>query len=166
MDFNKLRTLRSIVRRLRSPLCSTVFFLAFVSNLGVSQQSDEEEQRLRQLFLKSRQTMEIVPSPTPSPKPTPSPATSPVRHPFRSASPEPTSSRPAQPVTSERGEETRSTPGPATRPKPTPAQAGSAPLVANVATPTPVPKHKHRWFLFGKRDSDEDDSIVVQKSGA
>jgi hypothetical protein len=152
------------VRRLRFPLCSTVFVLAFVSNLGISQQSDEEEQRLRQLFLKSRQTMEIVPSPTPSPNPTPSPATSPVRHPFRSASPEPTTSRPPEPETNVKGEETR--PTPATRPEPTPAQVASTPMVENVATPTPVPKRKHRWFLFGKRDNDEDNSIVVQKSGA
>jgi len=164
LEFNKLRTVRSIVRRLRFPLCSTVFVLAFVSNLGISQQSDEEEQRLRQLFLKSRQTMEIVPSPTPSPNPTPSPATSPVRHPFRSASPKPTTSGPPQPVTNVKGEETR--PTPATRPEPTPAQVASTPLVENVATPTPVPKRKHHWFLFGKRDNDEDNSIVVQKSGA
>jgi hypothetical protein len=163
LEFNKLRTLRSIVRRLKFPLCSTLFVLAFVSNLGVSQQSDDEEQRLRKLFLKSRQTMEIVPSPTPSPKPTPSPATSPVRHPSRSASPAPT--RSAETVTNEKSEEKSPTPSLPAHPEPTAPQVISTPLVQNVATPTPTPRRKHHWFLFGKRD-DNDNSIVVQKSGA
>ena len=138
-----------------------LFLLALGSNRGITQQTDEDK-RLRELFLKSRQKMEIVASPTPSPKPTPSPASSPLRHPSRSPSPEPTVSKSAppspavRPSATEADEASESTPSP--QPEATKAQNESTPV------PTPTPKKKRHWFFFGKRD--DDDSIVVQKSGA
>ena len=146
------------------PLLLLLFFLALGSNHGVTQQTDEEK-RLRELFLKSRQKMEIVASPTPSPKPTPSPAASPLRQSFRSAAPEATASKAAPPSPTPRPsatqaeEEPKSTP--TAQPEPTRAQTESAPPT-EPAVPAPTAKKKRHWFFFGK----DDDSIVVQKSGA
>jgi hypothetical protein len=149
------------------------FFLTLTSNPVVSQQTDDE-QHLRELFLKSRQKMELVASPTPSPRSTPTPASSPRRHPFVPATPEPTSA--AQPQSVPRAtasesdeEENQSTPTPAPPPRPSPtrAQVQSTPPAErepSTPIPTPTPKRRHHWFLFGGHD--DDDSIVVQKSGA
>jgi hypothetical protein len=148
------------------PLLSVLFLLALGLNHGITQQTDEDR-RLRELFLKSRQKMEIVASPTPSPKPTPSPASSPLRHPSRSPSPEPTVSKgappspAARPSATEADEAPESTPSP--QPEATKAQSESTPLIEK-EVPTPTPKKKRHWFFFGKHD--DDDSIVVQKSGA
>jgi hypothetical protein len=148
------------------PLLSVLFLLALGSNRGITQQTDEDK-RLRDLFLKSRQKMEIVASPTPSPKPTPSPASSPLRHPSRSPSPEPTVSKSAppspaaRPSATEPDETSESTPSP--QPEATKAQSESPPPIEK-EVPTPTPKKKRHWFFFGKHD--DDDSIVVQKSGA
>ncbi len=148
------------------PLLSMILLLALGAHHGITQQT-EEEKRLRELFLKSRQKMEIVVSPTPSPKPTPSAAPSPLKQPLRSASPEPTPSRAVQaspiarPSTAQAEEETR--PALAPQPESTMAQNISTPPIER-ETPTPTPKKKRRWFFFGKQDDDE--SIVVQKSGA
>jgi N-acetylmuramoyl-L-alanine amidase len=146
------------------PLLSVLFFLAIPSNHGVTQQT-EDEKRLRDLFLKSRQKMEIVASPTPSPKPTPSPAASPLRQSFRSATPEPTASKvPPIPVPRPSGTQAEEEPkvNPTAQPEATRSQAESTPPT-EPATPAPTAKKKRRWFFFGKQD---DDSIVVQKSGA
>jgi hypothetical protein len=146
------------------PLLLLLFFLALGSNHGVTQQTDEEK-RLRELFLKSRQKMEIVASPTPSPKPTPSPAASPLRQSFRSAAPEATAYKAAPPSPTPRSsatqaeEEPKSTP--TAQPESTRAQTESTPPT-EPAVPAPTAKKKRRWFFFGK----DDDSIVVQKSGA
>ena len=143
-----------------------LFLLALGLNHGITQQTDEDK-RLRELFLKSRQKMEIVASPTPSPKPTPSPASSPLRHPSRSPSPEPTVSKcappspAARPSATEADEASESTPSP--QPEATKAQSESTPPIEK-EVPTPTPKKKRHWFFFGKHD--DDDSIVVQKSGA
>ncbi|HXL26846.1 MAG TPA: hypothetical protein VN952_09185, partial [Chthoniobacterales bacterium] len=59
-------------------------------------EDSEQEKRLRELFLESRQQMEIVPSPTPTPKETPVPATPPHKR-FRPAEPEEQSKAPATP---------------------------------------------------------------------
>jgi hypothetical protein len=135
--------------------------LALSSNQGITQQTDEEK-RLRELFLKSRQKMEIVASPTPSPKATPSPAPSPLRQPVHAGSSEVAASKSAQPSGSQPEEEsTPETPSP--QPEPTRAQAESTPPVER-ELPAPTAKKKRHWFFFGKRD--DDDSIVVQKSGA
>jgi hypothetical protein len=149
------------------PLLSVLVLLALFSNHGVTQQTDEEK-RLRELFLRSRQKMEIIASPTPSPKPTPSPAPSPLRQPFHSSSPEAPASKSAQPSPAARPSESQaeveSTPQTASpQPESTTAQAASTPSVER-ELPAPTAKKKRHWFFFGKRD--DDDSIVVQKSGA
>ena len=167
MEFYYLRTISSRVRRLKIPLFAALFFTTLTSKHGISQQADDE-QHLRDLFLKSRQQMEIIPSP--SPKPTPTPAASPLRHPFRSASPEPavrrqSQSTPTATASETDNEEEKSTPATQPSQAPTRPQVKTTPLVGLAqSTPTPTPKRKHHWFFFGGRD--DDDSIVVQKSGA
>jgi hypothetical protein len=154
------------VRRVKIPLLSVLLLSALSSNHGITQQTDEEK-RLRELFLKNRQKMEIVGSPTPFPKQTPSPAPSPLRQPLHSTSPEAAASRSPQPSPTARPsatpaeEESRPTPSP--QPEPTRAQTESTPPIER-ESPAPTPKKKRHWFFFGKRD--DDDSIVVQKSGA
>jgi hypothetical protein len=136
-----------------------LFLFALGSNQGITQQSDEEK-RLRELFLKSRQQMEIVPSPTLTPKPTPSPAPSPLKQPYSAGTPEPTARKSTQPGPG-------ATPTPAEEEEtPKPASPSPSQTVQNEtpSTPLPTPKKKRRWFFFGKRDDVE--SIVVQKSGA
>jgi hypothetical protein len=166
LEFNNLRTISSRVRRLKIPLLSVLLLLALSSNHGITQQTDEEK-RLRDLFLKSRQKMEIVASPTPSPKPTPSPAASPLKQPSHSNSPQATASKSAQPSPTARpsttptDEESKPTPSP--QPEPTRAQASSTPPLER-EVPAPTAKKKRHWFFFGKQD--DEDSIVVQKSGA
>jgi len=174
LEFYNLRTTGSRVRRLKVPLFAAFFFLTLTSRLGVSQQTDDDQEHLRELFMKSRQKMEIVASPTPSPKPTPTPASSPLRHPVHTATPEPTATRPTQsgssaPSSVSGDEEGESTPTPAPPPRqaPTRGPVVSTPVVERESAtpiPTPTPKHKHHWFFFGGHD--DDDSIVVQKSGA
>jgi hypothetical protein len=166
LEFYNLRAIRSRAYRLKIPLLSVLFLLALGANQGVTQQTDEEK-RLRELFLKSRQKMEIVASPTPSPKPTPSPAASPLRQSLHSTSPEPAASRSASPSPSARPSATQaqveSRPTPSPEPESTRAQIASTPAIEREA-PAPTAKKKRGWFFFGKRD--DDDSIVVQKSGA
>ena len=169
MEFYYLRTISSRVRRLKIPLFAALFFTTLTSKHGISQQADDEH-HLRDLFLKSRQQMEIIPSP--SPKPTPTPVASPPRHPFRSASPEPaarrqTQSTPTATASETDNEEEASTPAAQPSQAPTRPQVSATPLIGreqSTPIPTPPPKRKHRWFFFGGRD--DDDSIVVQKSGA
>jgi len=117
--------------------------------------------------------MEIVPSPTPVPKETPVPPTPPHK-PFRPAEAgraleKPPLLRPTlhghAPTASVEIAETPSpaTPSPTSTPEPDvtkPPAAQETPIIASA--PTPKPKKRHGWFLFGKRDDDE---IVVQKSG-
>jgi hypothetical protein len=166
LEYYNLRTISFRVRRLKIPLLSVLLLLALSSNHGITQQTDEEK-RLRDLFLKSRQKMEIVASPTPSPKPTPSPVASPLKQPLRSNSPEATASKSAQPSPIARpsatpaDEESRPTPSPQS--EPTRAQTTSTPPIER-EVPAPTAKKKRHWFFFGKQD--DEDSIVVQKSGA
>jgi N-acetylmuramoyl-L-alanine amidase len=137
----------------------------------------EAEKRLRELFLKSRQQMEIVPSPTPTPKETPIPAT-PTHKRFHPAEPDELPKTPANPPHTPRPRSTTpvgaapvevpETPNPIT-PSPTSTpetEATKSPTPEEtrpvVSAPSPTPKKRHGWFLFGKRDDDE---IVVQKSG-
>lgn len=130
---------------------------------GIGQQSDEEK-RLRQLFLKSRQQMEIVPSPTLAPKPTPSPAPSPLKQLYPAGTPEATARKSPSPVatisrpTAEQEEESASS----QRAEPGKNETPSTAIEKEI--PSPTPKKKRHWFFFGKSDNDE--SIVVQKSGA
>jgi hypothetical protein len=165
LEFCKLGTVSSQVRKLKAPILSLLFLLALGSIQGVSQQSDED-QRLRERFLKSRQQMEIVPSPTLTPKPTPSPAPSPLKRAYLAATPgasvrkaigvpSPTASQTAA------EEEPDRTSTPPAEPKK--IETPSTPEIEK-EIPSPTPKKKHHWFFFGK--SDEDDSIVIQKSGA
>ncbi|HZC58477.1 MAG TPA: hypothetical protein VE154_00700, partial [Chthoniobacterales bacterium] len=106
MEFYYLRTIISRVRRLKIPLFVALFFTTLTSKHGISQQTDDDAQHLRELFLKSRQQLEIVPSPSPSPRPTPTPAASPLRHPYRSPSPEPAARRQNQSTPSATASET------------------------------------------------------------
>jgi N-acetylmuramoyl-L-alanine amidase len=128
---------------------------------------------LKQLFLKSRQEMQIVPSPTPAPKATPLPAT-PARKAFRSRNSE--SATPAnrsEEESAERSERAAETPkpSPVQTPPPTPNEQVEEPPVQPVRTPQeeswvePTPKKKrHGWFFFHFHS--DDDEIVVQKSGS
>jgi N-acetylmuramoyl-L-alanine amidase-like protein len=166
LEFNKLRTISSHVRRLKIPLLSLLLLLVLGSNYGVTQQTDEEK-RLQELFLKSRQKMEIVASPTPSPKPTPSSAPSPLRQTSISPTPATTVSRSTQPSPTAKPsathaeEESGPTPSPQSESGRTPTESMPP---AESETPAPAVKKKRHWFFFGKRD--DNDSIVVQKSGA
>jgi N-acetylmuramoyl-L-alanine amidase len=166
LELKNLRAISSRVRRLKIPLLSVLLLLGLVPDPGNTQQTDEEK-RLRELFLKSRQKMEIVASPTPSPKPTPSPASSPLRQPYLSPTPATTASKSGQlspvpkPSTAEAEKESSPTPSPQTESARTPSES-TPPLVSE--TPRPSVKKKRHWFFFGGRD--DDDSIVVQKSGA
>ncbi|MBV8141637.1 MAG: N-acetylmuramoyl-L-alanine amidase [Verrucomicrobia bacterium] len=163
MEFYNFRTISSHRRSLKLLFLTVLFFLALGPNHGATQQTDEEK-RLRELFLKSRQKMEIVQSPTPSPKPTPSPAPSPLR-PFHYASPETASPKSAPPSPTVRPSPTQAeevpSPTPSPQPKSVASQAAATPPTQR-ESPSPTVRKK-RWFFFGKRD---DDSIVVQKSGA
>jgi hypothetical protein len=142
-------------------------------------QSSDDEQRLRQLFLKSRQEMQIVPSPTPTPKATPVPAT-PVRKSFHNRSSE--SETPAHrseeesrdssersPTTERPAATPAATPLRTPVPEPTekvetaPSRPETTPQEETWAEPTPKKKH-HGWFFFHFRS--DDDEIVIQKSGS
>jgi hypothetical protein len=165
LEFANLRTISSRAPRMKISLLSVFILLALSSNHGVTQQTDEEK-RLREIFLKNRQKMEIVASPTPSAKPTPSAAPSPLRQAHANA-PEATASRSLQPSPSARPSasksEEESSPTSSPRPETVRAQAESTTSAQN-ASATPTAKKKRHWFFFGKQD--DDDSIVVQKSGA
>ncbi len=176
MEFYHFRRTNSFTRKLKIPLLSVLFFLVLGPHHGATQQTDEEK-RLRDLFLKSRQKMEIVPSPTPSAKPTPSAAPSPLKQSSRSPSPEPVPSRaapapsratlpspiPRPSAVQEDEDEEEAQPTASPQPQPTKSQAESTPPPQREVS-SPTPKKKRHWFLFGKQD--DDDSIVVQKSGA
>jgi N-acetylmuramoyl-L-alanine amidase len=166
LEFYNLRTISSRARSLKVLFLTVLFFWALGPNHGATQQTDEEK-RLRELFLKSRQKMEIVPSPTPSPKSTPSPAPTPLRQPFHSASPEAAPPKSAQPSPTTRPSSTPAEKVPSPTPSPLPESAANqtestSPIQRESSAP--IVKKKKHWFLFGKRDND--DSIVVQKSGA
>jgi hypothetical protein len=161
LEFCNPGTIRSQVRALKLLLLSVLFLLALGSNQGVTQQSDEDK-RLRELFLKSRQQMEIVPSPTITPKPTPSPAPSPLKQPNLAGTPAATAGKSVQPSPSASRTEAEQPEESPQHAKPVKSETPSTPAIEK-ATPSPTPKKKHRWLFFGKSD---DESIVVQKSGA
>jgi hypothetical protein len=152
-----------IPTKLKITLLSFLIFLAFGSASG---QQTDEEQRLRDLFLKSRQKMEVVPSPTPTARPTPVPAVSPGRQ-SPPPTPEPAStktpiSRPTpslRPTSTPLKEPSKEIATP--DPTPTPAETESV----SESTPTATPKKKHGWLFFGNGD-ENNHSIVVQKSGS
>jgi hypothetical protein len=160
------------VRKLKTPISILVLFFALAATVGNGEQSDEEKQ-LRELFLKSRQQMEIVPSPTPSPtpRPTPSPALSPGKQPSipprqepkRTVTPAPqfpAHAFPSQPL-KEQGE-TKLTPAQEETITPQTASPENSPNPSE-ESPSSTPKRKKHWFFFGKPD---DETIVVQKSGS
>jgi hypothetical protein len=148
---------------------SVPLLLLYFSVISFAPGEDPDEQkRLKELFLKSRQQMEIVPSPTPTPKPTPVPATPPHKQ-FRYRRPDDHSQSSATPAFSPRPHsptpsEISVTPSPTATPEPetvhSPVPEETPPMVS---APAPTPKKRHGWFFFGKRD--DDDEIVVQKSG-
>ncbi|MBV9488909.1 MAG: N-acetylmuramoyl-L-alanine amidase [Verrucomicrobia bacterium] len=156
-------------------------------------ESNDEQRRLRELFLKSRQQMQVVPSPTPTAKPTPAPATAPGRKRFRTPpdSATPKSSPSATPTLEDEEEEAMSeaTPEATATPTATPIPSPSAPsspspsapasppaTAAATATATPTPKTRRRWFFFGPRETPSpskpgeqnnrnNQPIIVEKSG-
>jgi hypothetical protein len=168
LEFCNLGTVSSQVRRLKVPLLSVLLLLGLGSIQGIGQQSDEEK-RLRELYLKSRQRMEIVPSPTLTPKPTPSPAPSPLKQTNVAATPEATARKSIQSSPSasasrtpaEEEDESDQTSPESVEPA---KNATPSTTATERETPSPTPKKKRHWFFFGK--SDQDESIVVQKSGA
>jgi hypothetical protein len=152
--------------KLKILLLSFSLLLVLGSTTGNGQQTDDE-QRLRELFLKSRQKMEVVPSPTPTPRPTPAPAESPSKQsvatppePAASKTPFPHPTPPTRPSATPLQRET-----PATTATPVPSSTPDEQQSVAEETPSSTPKKKKGWFFFGKRD-DDGDSIVVQKSGA
>jgi hypothetical protein len=162
VDFNP-RKVFSGLRTLKIPLVVLTIWLSLGSTRAVSQQSDEEK-RLRELFLKSRQQMEIVPTPTPTPKPTPDPAPSPLKQSFAPPSPETTPRKSAQPSPTSKEAE-REEPEQSAAPSATATQSQTASTPPpRLETPSATPKKKHHWSLFGRHD--DKDSIVIQKSGA
>ncbi len=168
MEFYNPRTISSQVRRLKVPLLSVLFLLALGSNQGITQQSDEEK-RLRELFLKSRQKMEIVASPTPSPKPTPSSGSFPAQtsHSSPDAGSDRFQSDSAQPdcnSLSATPAEEESGPTPSPQPESARNTNRHQLLLSKKRLPRQLRKKSEHWFFFGKRDDNE--SIVVQKSGA
>ena len=153
--------------------CFTVGLSWFFATSFSPGQSSDEEQRLRQLFLKSRQEMQIVPSPTPTPKATPIPAT-PARKPFhernRESETPPKRSEEESEESTERPAETKVTPPPQTpTPAPTarlevpPSRVEATPQEESLPAPTPAKKHHGWWFFHFHSDDDE---IVIQKSGS
>ena len=168
MEFCNPGTVSSHARRLKVSLLSVLLLLALGSIQGISQQSDEEK-RLREAFLKSRQQMEIVPSPTLAAKPTPSPAPSPLKQAYLAATPQATARKAIPPSPSATGartpaeEEEESDSTSSQRGAPGKNETPLTPAVVR-ETPSPSPKAKHHWFFFGK--SDDQQSIVIQKSGA
>ncbi len=166
MEFCNPGIVSSQVRRLKIPLLSLLLLLALGSIQGIGQQPDDEK-RLRDLFLKNRQQMEIVPSPTLTPKPTPSPAPSPLKRAYLAATPGPTPRKiiqasPTATVSRTPAEE-ESDQSSSQDSKPAKGEAPSTPAVEK-EPPSPTPRKKQHWFFFGKNDDDQ--SIVVQKSGA
>jgi hypothetical protein len=156
------RRVPSHLRTLKISLVSLTIWLSLGATVGVSQQSDEDK-RLRELFLKSRQQMEIVPSPTPTPKPRPNPAPSPVKQSLASPSPEAVPRKSPQPSpTAKQVEREESEATPTASIASTPPPNSSTPTPQR-ETPAVTPKKKHHWFFF---QHDTQDSIVVQKSGA
>ncbi len=120
----------------------------------VAGQSSDEEKRLRDLFLKSRQEMQVLPSPSASPSPKPTPAPSPKR-----------SITPAVPAKRTPEEETSPTP------EATPAQRATSAVKTPPPAPSPAqppppstatPAKKRGWWIFGHQNK----PIVIQKSGA
>ena len=162
---------RSLSRGLRRACFVLVLGCSLTTSLSPGQ-SSEEEKRLKELFLKSRQEMEIVPSPTPTSKPTPIPATSPRRPPRHTGEGKPTPNRTEEESIEPRGHPTE-TPEPTAVETPTPTAAPRVETQTpspeppqeeeSFATPTPK-KKRHGWWFFGFHSSD--DEIVVQKSGS
>ena len=156
------------------------FILGLVCFIGTSfapGQSSDEEQRLKQLFLKNRQEMQIVPSPTPAPKATPVPAT-PARRAFHSRAKESeTPDELSEEQSEERSQHPVETPKPAVKPTPmqtpvpaptekveeVPARPAVTPQEESSVEPTPQ-KKRHGWFFFHFHS--DDDEIVIQKSGS
>ena len=151
------------------------FILGLVCFLATSfspGQSSDEEQRLKQLFLKSRQEMQIVPSPTPTAKATPVPATPPRRSFHTRNSENETPAKRSEEESEERSERAAETPKPTPMPTaipmPTemveepPARPSVTPQEESLPEPTPK-KKRHGWFFFNFHS--DDDEIVVQKSG-
>ena len=176
MQILKPRRRRSGVRGLLVPMLSLLILSGFDLSPSSGQSSDEEK-RLRELFLKSRQEMEIVPSPTPTPKPTPAPAPSPTHKPSSTPTPESTARKAATPEAtpvprSTAKELTTPEATPSATPSPKPSESVTLPTPQpkeekTVApTPTPPPKKKHGWWIFGRREEENSGQIVVQKSGA
>jgi len=116
-------------------VCLGLFFGADAIR-SPGQSTDEDDQRLRDLFLKNRQQIEVVPSPSPSAKATPAPAPRPIRKPFRSSpdseatrSPVPGGGRAGLPRGVPKPETTAGPDGTA-GPSPSPGQTGNGPASA------------------------------------
>jgi N-acetylmuramoyl-L-alanine amidase len=161
------RTISSRVCKLKVPILALIFLLALSSRHGITQQTDEDE-RLRELFLKSRHQMEIVSSPTTALKRIPNPAPSPLDQVSGSSTqettarefiqPNPTAKAPATPA-----EKVASAPTALPRSGTGQNQTEST-FPTEKETASPTPKKKRHWVFFSKRV--DDGSIVVQKSRA
>jgi hypothetical protein len=157
-----------------------VYLLLFGANhVPLSGQASDEEKRLRDLFLKSRQQMEVVPSPTPNVKPTPAPAPKPVRKPLnvpvepaepRSPGPSPAASPSRSPARALPGPKAEGTPELSAAPTAMGAPNATVappdlddemteetpqPTATATASAAATPRKRHRWFIFGPHDGNE-----------
>jgi hypothetical protein len=156
-----------------------------VSPLRSFTQASDDEKRLRELFLQSRQQMEIVPSPSLTAKPTPGQAPSPTHEAWSAPTPESTvrgattleATRVPRAPARETGtpkstpiSTSRLTSFPTSTPTVTPAESADSPPPQSrkeditLATPTPKPKKRHGWWIFGRDDEEHNGQIVIQKS--
>ena len=154
--------------RIRGLIVPALLLLIFVCPFRSLTQSSDDEKRLRELFLKSRQQMEIVPSPSSTPKPTPAQAPSPTHKASSAPTPESTVETPkSTPIST-----SRLTSFPTSKPTASPAESAASPPPQSRkeditrATPTPKPKKRHGWWIFGRHDEEHNGQIVIQKSGS
>jgi hypothetical protein len=170
-------------------VCLALFFGADAIR-SAGQSNDEDDQRLRELFLKNRQQIEVVPSPSPGAKATPAPAPRPVRKPFRTPPDNEETRSPAPPgkPAPRGGPKPEATAGPAAAgtataspgqsgpgapapdleeeaeemaEEPTPTVTPPPPPTAT-PVPTPTPKRRRRWFFFGPWEDVHEPKITPQ----
>ena len=170
---------------MRLLLVSLALFFGADAVRSPGQSADEDDQQLRDLFLKNRQQIQVVPSPSPSARATPAPAPRPGRKPFRPA-PETREPRSPAPRGAPKPEATAEPAGTA---EPSPSQSGTAPASAPdleeeeemmeepaptvtpppptpTPVPTPTPKRRRRWWFFGPwEDVHEPKPIPELKNG-
>jgi len=141
------RRLRSAaVRSLRVLFCA-LFFLNSIAGTSLRAELSDEEKR--KLFLKAREEMRTVPSPSPTEAPKPDQKPKPARHPAKRNSPTP---------------EPTETPEPTAKPS-KPARETIPPRERPVASATPRPAATPQPTAVPAVAPEEPAEVVVKKSG-